>query len=85
MSGTVDGGLKNVVVIGSTGTGKSSLCNILAGKSHDDDVFPVSAEMASCTNKTTGKTVEWRGRSGTRERPSAKKQGGNGLMTCGLL
>ena len=63
MAGNVSG-MKNMVVIGSTGTGKSSLCNVLAGRDHDDDVFPASAEMASCTNKTTGKTVEWRGRRG---------------------
>ncbi len=53
--------MKNMVVIGATGTGKSTLSNVLAGRSHDDDLFPVGGSMTSCTNKTTGKKVDWRG------------------------
>jgi len=53
---------KSLVVIGSTGTGKSSICNVLAGRKHDDkDYFPASGAMESCTNKTTAKRVNWRG------------------------
>ena len=53
---------KSMVVIGSTGTGKSTLCNVLSGKAHDDNSnFPTSEEMESCTNKTTAKEVFWRG------------------------
>lgn len=52
----------NLVVIGSTGTGKSSICNVLAGRDHNDkDFFPVSGAMESCTNKTTARRVNWRG------------------------
>ena len=52
----------SLVVIGATGTGKSTLCNILAGRKHDDDsLFPVSGDMSSCTNKTTAKDLHWRG------------------------
>ena len=53
-----------MVVIGKTGVGKSSLCNILAGKEHDDDEFPSSDSMDPVTNYTTGKKVMWRGEEG---------------------
>ena len=54
---------KHLVVIGSTGTGKSTLCNVLSGRRHNDaKFFPVSDSMESCTNKTTLKTVKWRGK-----------------------
>ena len=53
---------KNLVIIGSTGTGKSTLCNVLSGRKHNDEtMFPVSEKMDSCTNKTTAKLVNWRG------------------------
>merc|ERR1711934_1135394 len=48
----VDNGRKKILVIGKTGTGKSSLCNVLCGADHDADVFPVSAEAMSCTQRT---------------------------------
>ena len=52
----------SLLVIGATGTGKSTLCNILAGHKHDDiSLFPVSDKMSSCTNKTTAKDLYWRG------------------------
>merc|ERR1712010_161020 len=38
--------------IGKTGTGKSSLCNVLVGADHDAALFPVSAEAMSCTQRT---------------------------------
>ena len=53
-----------MVVIGKTGTGKSSLCNILAGKDHNDSLFPSNNSMDPGTNKTTGQEVLWRGRRG---------------------
>merc|ERR1711934_160416 len=48
----VDNGRKKILVIGKTGTGKSSLCNVLCGADHGADVFPVSAEAMSCTQRT---------------------------------
>ena len=56
--------LKNMVVIGKTGVGKSSLCNVLAGKDPDDTEFPASDSMDPVTNVTTGKEVLWRGKQG---------------------
>merc|ERR1719186_2044371 len=54
-----------MVVIGSTGTGKSTLCNIVSGRKPDDQgLFPVSSGMSSCTNKTTANKVEWSGEEG---------------------
>ena len=47
----VDNGRKKVLVIGKTGTGKSSLCNVLCGLGHNAKVFPVSAKANSCTAK----------------------------------
>jgi len=52
---------KRIVVIGSTGSGKSSFCNILAGKDADDDLFPVGHDMQSKTWKTKVAEVKWRG------------------------
>merc|ERR1712037_580947 len=48
----VSNGRRKILVIGKTGTGKSSLCNVLCGADHDADVFPVSAEAMSCTQRT---------------------------------
>jgi len=39
-------------VFGKTGTGKSTLCNVLAGKKHDADYFPTSSDPTSCTQET---------------------------------
>merc|ERR1712051_799031 len=61
----VDNGRKKILVIGKTGTGKSSLCNVLCGADHDADLFPVSAEAMSCTQGTVfcdaffNKDKEW--------------------------
>ena len=45
-------GRKKVLIIGKTGVGKSSLCNVIAGKAHNDPLFPVSAASKSCTQNT---------------------------------
>ena len=45
-------GLKKVLVIGKTGTGKSTLCNVLTENDHDAEIYPVSAGGASCTQST---------------------------------
>ena len=45
-------GRKKVLIIGQTGVGKSSLCNVFAGKAHDDEMFPVCAGSKSCTQYT---------------------------------
>ena len=79
----------SLVVIGATGTGKSTLCNILAGRKHDDDsLFPVSGDMSSCTNKTTAKDLHWRGIRNdlpfTLGKPSKKNSGYNEFGTISL-
>ena len=56
--------MKNMVVIGCTGTGKSTLCNVLAGEEPDHDTFPVGHDMSTCTNVTTVRTVKWMGETG---------------------
>ena len=45
-------GSKKLLIIGKTGTGKSSLCNVLTGNPFNSDIFPVSSEADSCTQKT---------------------------------
>ena len=45
-------GRKKVLIIGKTGVGKSSLCNVIGGRAHDDQLFPVSAKSKSCTQQT---------------------------------
>ena len=47
-----------VVVIGSTGSGKSSLVNTLSGCQNE---FKVSASKQSETSQTTKKELTWRG------------------------
>ena len=43
--------MKNILLIGETGTGKSSLGNFILG----EDVFIVSSDPNSCTNKIVGR------------------------------
>ena len=43
---------KTFLIIGKTGTGKSSLCNRIVGHSPDSDIFPVSGGATSCTQST---------------------------------
>ena len=45
-------GRNKLLVIGKTGVGKSSLCNIFTGHPHDAEIFPVSAAAVSCTQST---------------------------------
>jgi len=54
-------GLKKILVIGKTGTGKSTLCNVLAGKEYDADYFKTSSEGKSCTQNTKFKNVFFNG------------------------
>ena len=42
-----------MIVVGETGSGKSSFCNVIIGKEHDDSAFPVSKTEKSATHKTT--------------------------------
>ena len=49
-----------VIVIGATGSGKSTFCNVMAGKRADSRLFPVG-KVDSCTTTTTSKKVNWRG------------------------
>ena len=52
---------KKILIIGKTGTGKSSLCNVIAGKGHDATLFPVSAGTQGCTGSTTFGNVHYNG------------------------
>ena len=53
--------LKKLLVVGKTGSGKSSLCNVLSGYSFNADLFEVSAESTSCTQKTNFRNVFFNG------------------------
>jgi GTPase SAR1 family protein len=44
---------KKLLVIGKTGTGKSSLCNVLTGNLPNAKAFPVSSKSTTCTQETT--------------------------------
>ena len=48
----IGNGRQKVMIIGKTGTGKSTLCNVISGLPHDANVFPVSAKAVSCTQET---------------------------------
>ena len=47
-------GRKKILIIGKTGTGKSSLCNVITGHQFDAEIFQVSSGALSCTQKTQG-------------------------------
>jgi len=55
-----------MIVIGESGAGKSSCCNILIGNSHDSDVFPASRFSKETTQQTKIHTSFFKG---NRERP----------------
>lgn len=53
---------KTMVVIGPTGVGKSTFCNVVSGLDpHDNSKFYVSSGGESGTNKTTAFETKWRG------------------------
>ena len=54
-------GRKTLLVLGKTGTGKSSLCNVISGHPHDATIYPVSAHPESCTQKTKFANVLFNG------------------------
>ena len=51
-----------VLVIGKSGEGKSTLCNVIAGKEHSDNLFSVSDQATSCTQHTKLATIYFRGK-----------------------
>ena len=53
---------RKMLVIGKTGTGKSTLCNRIAGLGHDATLFPVSAAAMSCTQSTKFGDVKFGGK-----------------------
>jgi len=53
--------LKKLLIIGKTGTGKSSLCNRIAGFPANADIFPVSSEATSCTQSTQFGNIKFDG------------------------
>merc|ERR1712198_319989 len=55
-------GRKKLLLLGKTGVGKSSLCNVISGREFDNDEFPTSAGAESCTQKTMLKNVFFEGK-----------------------
>jgi len=49
------------LVIGKTGTGKSSLCNVLTGNLPNAKAFPVSSKATTCTQETTFANADFSG------------------------
>ena len=47
-----DSSFKTFLIIGKTGTGKSSLCNRIVGHNYDSNIFPVAGGATSCTQTT---------------------------------
>ena len=50
-------------MIGESGTGKSSCCNIFAGQPHDSSLFPVSQLSEETTHATKIYSAKYRGKS----------------------
>ena len=57
----VDNGRPKVLIVGKTGTGKSYLCNIIAGIDLNNPLFAISADAQSCTEHTTLANVNFNG------------------------
>ena len=56
---------QNLLIIGKTGTGKSSLCNKISGLKSNSQAFPVSPASESCTQSTVLANIKF---GGNRER-----------------
>ena len=50
-----------ILILGETGTGKSSLCNRLAGRGPSSDLYPVSHDTNSCTQTTVFQNIPFNG------------------------
>ena len=48
----IGNGRKKLLIIGKTGTGKSSLCNVITGNAYDAPIFQVSSSASTCTQRT---------------------------------
>ena len=53
--------MKTLLVLGKTGSGKSTLCNRLAGENHNSETFPVDSGAKSCTQENVVKNVHFGG------------------------
>ena len=60
---TIQQQMKSIVVLGSTGAGKSATCKTLTGQ-RDNEVFKTSDRMSSATYLTKGMLSNWYGREG---------------------